>query len=426
MKLKNSKRAISILVFCGLFVGAAYVVASDGVTALLSTTIAITGPDSVCRKITNVSSTGLSEYVPTASVAEWQSFITKPPLGVTLATCTCNIPWGGTLAEGSSVTAYLVPSASACTSQSRLCSNGVLSGSYTYASCAATCIVPWGATITSGSSVTAYLAANAATCTSESRTCTNGSLSGSYTNASCLATCALPWGGSINSGSSVTAYLAANATACSSQTRTCTNGALSGSYANKACAVSCTLPWGGTINSGTSVTAYQVSSVTSPSTCPSQTRSCSSGTLSGTYTYQTCTVNACTAKACVSDARLKRDVATLADSQGLEAILKLRPVTFRWNDAQQDAAFGPQIGFIAQEVQTIFPQVVSTSESSMDIKLQDGTTRHILNPKAVSYGYLAAPLVKAVQQLQAQIDSLKLQNASLELRIAKLEQLFQK
>lgn len=52
----------------------------------------------------------------------------------------------------------------------------------------------------------------------------------------------------------------------------------------------CSLPWGGMLTSGSSVTAYVASSVTSPSTCTSQTRTCSNGTLSGTYTNQTCTV----------------------------------------------------------------------------------------------------------------------------------------
>ena len=310
-----------------LLSGAALVYASDGMTASPSVATNILGPDSVCKTVTNVNATGLSEYIPTATVSEWQDFYTKPPAGVTVIGCACNLPWGGTLA----------------------------------------------------------------------------------------------------SGASVTAYLAANANPCAPQTRTCaTNGNLSGSYTNRTCAVSCTLPWGGSINSGASVTAYQYSSVTSPSTCPSQTRTCSSGTLSGTYTNSSCVVNPCSGKACVSDARLKRDVSTLSDSQGLESILKLRPVTFRWNDVGQDTALGPQIGFIAQEVQAIFPQVVSTSDSSMDIKLEDGTTRHVLNPKAVSYGYLAAPLVKAVQQLQAENDVLKQENLSLEKRIEKLEQLFRK
>ena len=54
---------------------------------------------------------------------------------------------------------------------------------------------------------------------------------------------------------------------------------------------SCTLPWGGTIASGSSVTAYQSSSVTSPASCVSQTRTCTNGTLSGSYTNQSCSVN---------------------------------------------------------------------------------------------------------------------------------------
>ena len=54
---------------------------------------------------------------------------------------------------------------------------------------------------------------------------------------------------------------------------------------------SCTLPWGGTIADGASVTAYQSASVTSPATCTSQTRTCSNGTLSGTYTNQSCSVS---------------------------------------------------------------------------------------------------------------------------------------
>lgn len=50
---------------------------------------------------------------------------------------------------------------------------------------------------------------------------------------------------------------------------------------------SCSLPWGGTIGDGQSTTAYQVDV---SSNCPgvAQTRTCSSGTLSGSYTFQSC------------------------------------------------------------------------------------------------------------------------------------------
>jgi len=54
---------------------------------------------------------------------------------------------------------------------------------------------------------------------------------------------------------------------------------------------SCTFN-GQNITNGQSVTAYQAATVPSGSTCASQQRSCSNGTLSGTYTYASCSVQA--------------------------------------------------------------------------------------------------------------------------------------
>ncbi|EKE19486.1 MAG: hypothetical protein ACD_8C00151G0002 [uncultured bacterium] len=58
-------------------------------------------------------------------------------------------------------------------------------------------------------------------------------------------------------------------------------------------AVPCNLPWGGTIASGSGVTAYASSSVSCGSTCLSQTRTCTNGTLSGSYTNLSCAPAAC-------------------------------------------------------------------------------------------------------------------------------------
>ena len=56
---------------------------------------------------------------------------------------------------------------------------------------------------------------------------------------------------------------------------------------------SCTRPWGGTVANGASITAYQASSVACGSACASQTRVCNNGTLSGSYTNQSCSVQSC-------------------------------------------------------------------------------------------------------------------------------------
>jgi len=62
-----------------------------------------------------------------------------------------------------------------------------------------------------------------------------------------------------------------------------------GSAGSAGTAGSCTFN-GKTIASGSSVTAYLASSVPSGQTCSSQTRTCSNGTLSGTYAYSSCSV----------------------------------------------------------------------------------------------------------------------------------------
>lgn len=51
---------------------------------------------------------------------------------------------------------------------------------------------------------------------------------------------------------------------------------------------SCELPWGGKVASGSSVTAFQDSRVVRPNRCKYESRTCRSGSLSGSYQYQSC------------------------------------------------------------------------------------------------------------------------------------------
>ena len=103
---------------------------------------------------------------------------------------------GQTIADGVNVTAYEMDAPAQgqqCVSEVRTCSNGVLSGSFGFAMCTgAPLLTPCtfnGQSVASGASVKAYQAASASltqTCTAEDRVCTNGTLSGSFTFASCL------------------------------------------------------------------------------------------------------------------------------------------------------------------------------------------------------------------------------------------------
>ena len=59
----------------------------------------------------------------------------------TVRNSSCTLPWGGTIASGTSVQAYAasaVACGTSCVSQTRTCTNGVLSGAYTSQSCSAT------------------------------------------------------------------------------------------------------------------------------------------------------------------------------------------------------------------------------------------------------------------------------------------------
>jgi hypothetical protein len=96
---------------------------------------------------------------------------------------------------------------------------------------------------------------------------------------------------------------------------------------------------------------------------------------------------------CVSsDERLKQDITPLDATDSLSAIESLTPVSFYWKDSSN----GPeqQLGFLAQDVQQIFPELVG--KTAPTILTPDGTL-------TLNYLGLIAPLVKAVQELASEV-----------------------
>jgi len=73
----------------------------------------------------------------------------------------------------------------------------------------------------------------------------------------------------------------------------------------------------------------------------------------------------------------------------------LNPVTFNWIDPAKSSV--PQYGFIAQQVQSVFPNLVSTT--SPTALTPDGTL-------SLNYIDLISPIVAAIQQLDEEITSL--------------------
>ncbi|OGG90023.1 hypothetical protein A3G12_01765 [Candidatus Kaiserbacteria bacterium RIFCSPLOWO2_12_FULL_54_10] len=101
-----------------------------------------------------------------------------------------------------------------------------------------------------------------------------------------------------------------------------------------------------------------------------------------------------------SDARLKTNIVDFSASDGLAVISALRPVHFDWKDATLQQSRGPQIGFLAQDVQEFFPQIV-TRAGTTTILFADGTTEDVPDTLALDYQKLTVPLIKAVQELDA-------------------------
>jgi hypothetical protein len=107
-----------------------------------------------------------------------------------------------------------------------------------------------------------------------------------------------------------------------------------------------------------------------------------------------------------SDARLKTAIHDLPADKGLDTILRLRPVTFHWKDHKQDAKLGERIGFIAQDVESVLPELVANGNVDTTIELADGRRETVRATKSLSYAEFVVPLVKAVQELKRMIDGI--------------------
>jgi hypothetical protein len=95
---------------------------------------------------------------------------------------------------------------------------------------------------------------------------------------------------------------------------------------------------------------------------------------------------------CSSDRRFKRNI--LPIDSALQKLLRLQGVTFEWQTDQfpeRNFTEGRQVGVVAQDMEVVLPEVVTT-----------GTDGY----KAVAYDKLTAVLIEAVKQQQAQIEDL--------------------
>ena len=99
-----------------------------------------------------------------------------------------------------------------------------------------------------------------------------------------------------------------------------------------------------------------------------------------------------------SDARFKTHIATM--NNALDALLELRGVSYDWDRErwpEKNFSDAKQFGFIAQELEKIFPELVSTDAQGY---------------KSVNYVGVIPVVVEAVKTLKAENDALKADNAA--------------
>jgi len=87
----------------------------------------------------------------------------------------------------------------------------------------------------------------------------------------------------------------------------------------------------------------------------------------------------------LSDMTLKSDIQTL--NNALDSVLKMRGVSFKWKENGQKT-----IGVIAQEVEKVIPEIVSTNK---------------YGEKSVSYGNMIGLLIESIKDLEKEISELK-------------------
>lgn len=108
--------------------------------------------------------------------------------------------------------------------------------------------------------------------------------------------------------------------------------------------------------------------------------------------------------ASISDKRYKKDISTI-DDNAINKIISLRPVRYLMKEDTANSKM--HIGFISQEVEQIFPELVATDK---DVKM-------------MNYTGLIPILTKGIQEQQQQINILQKENQDLKMRLDKLEKM---
>jgi hypothetical protein len=131
------------------------------------------------------------------------------------------------------------------------------------------------------------------------------------------------------------------------------------------------------------------------------------GTTTPTATLDINGTAKCTASAWSSDQQFKTDVNSIQN--GLSIVKQLKPKSYYFDTTNVWGFKFPsekQYGFIAQDLEQILPEIVTTSNKPEELDSAGTVVRPALTYKSVYYIELIALLTKGIQEQQQTIDSL--------------------
>ena len=107
----------------------------------------------------------------------------------------------------------------------------------------------------------------------------------------------------------------------------------------------------------------------------------------------------------LSDERLKQEITPLADA--VERLLQLKPISFEWKEPEKQGNLtGPQMGFLAQDVEAVFPEWVGVDPQGY---------------KTLTIRGFEALAVEALKRLKEENDGLREMLAKMQSRVDALE-----
>ena len=105
----------------------------------------------------------------------------------------------------------------------------------------------------------------------------------------------------------------------------------------------------------------------------------------------------------ISSEKVKNSISDLNSNAGLSAILKLNPVTFRYDKGFGDSGAAKQVGLIAEPTAAVNPLFAEYATAPM--QTPNGTIE-IGQPDGINWEAITSATVLAIQEQQAEIDAL--------------------